>query len=318
MNQTLKRGDTISVISPSATIKDNPEAMALYNRGVDILNDMGLKVQYGQYASGKEYYKSGTAAERISDIEEAYKDSKVKAIFCTQGGDNSNELLSDIDWNIIKQNPKKLFGVSDITVLLNAIYAHTGETSYHGIDVIWVLGKNATEYTVNHLKDFLFTNYINYRHHPDYLQWKVIKPGKATGVCLGGCLPSFCLLLGTDSDPIRAVSKPFIFIIESIGESFSRIESYIAQIFQQPNFKKYCNGIIIGHFFMCKEEILENNRNVSDIILEYGKKYNFPVIEVGELGHAVENMIFPIGGQLTIEANNSNVVIAADLTTHIK
>src|ERR1035437_7919003 len=230
MNKILTKGDSVMIISPSATTEDNPEAMALYNRGENILTSFGLKVVYGKHTiGGKYYYKSGTATERISDIEEAYKDPNVKAIFCTQGGDNSNELLPDINWNIIKQNPKKLFGFSDITVLLNAIYTHTGQTSYHGIDLIWGLGKNATEYTINNLKKLLFTNSLNYCDHPAYLPWKVIKSGKSTGICLGGCLPSFCLLLGTNSDPIRTISNPFIFIIESIGESFARIESYIAQ-----------------------------------------------------------------------------------------
>jgi muramoyltetrapeptide carboxypeptidase LdcA involved in peptidoglycan recycling len=198
-------------------------------------------------------------------------------------------------------------------VLLNAIYAHTRQVSYHGIDLIWGLGKNAGEYTINHLKDFLFNGSLNYSNHKDYPKWKVIKSGKATGVCLGGCLPSFCLLLGTDGDPIKVISEPFILIVESIGESSSRIESYIAQIFQQPNFKKYCSGIIVGHFFMCGEQIPENNRGVSDIVLDYGKKYNFPVIEIMELGHAVENMIFPIGGQLSFDANNALVTITANL-----
>ena len=131
---------------------------------------------------------------------------------------------------------------------------------------------------------------------------------------MGGCLPSFCLLLGTNSDPIRVTSEPFILIMEDIGESFARIESYIAQIVQQPNFKKYCKGIIVGYFFMCKEEIQENNRSVGDIVLEYTKEYDFPIIEVKELGHAVENMIFPIGGNITVEASRAKITISADLT----
>lgn len=307
MNTKLTEGDSVAIISPSATIKDNPEASALCAKGVEVLSSLGLTVTYGKCASGKQNYKSGTVAERRSDIEDAYKDPKVKAIFCTHGGDNSNELLPHIDWDVIKQNPKKLFGSSDITVLLNAIYVHTGQVSYHGLDLMWGLGKNATKYTVNILKSCLFSDKLVYNHHPDYPNWKVIKPGTSTGICLGGCLPSFCLLLGTNSDPIQTINKPFILIIESIGESLSRIESYIAQISQQPKFKQYCTGIIIGYFFMCKEQLPENNREISDIVLDYTKEFNFPIIEVKELGHAVENMIFPIGGQIHLNAVVANI-----------
>lgn len=314
MNKNLSRGDRVAIISPSATIKDNPEAEALCKNGEKILTGLGLQVVYSKHASKKLYYESGTATERVADIEWAFNNSDIKAVFCTQGGDNSNELLPLLNWNVIKNNPKFFFGLSDITVLQNAIYVYTNQVSYHGLDLIWGLGKNATEYTVNNLRNLLFTNFLSYQRHPDYPEWKVIRPGSATGICLGGCLPSFCLILGTKSDPINIISQPFILIIESIGESFARIESYIAQISQQPNFRKYCKGIIIGYFFMCKEEIPENNRNVSDIVLEYTKEYNFPIIEVKELGHAVENMIFPIGGSITIKAEHAKVVIIADLT----
>lgn len=314
MNENLSKGDKVAIISPSATIKDNPEAEMLCKNGEKILTDLGLQVVYGKNSSGKLYYKSGTIAERISDIEEAFRDPDIKAIFCTQGGDNSNELLQLLNWSVIKNNPKFFFGLSDITVLQNAMYTHTNQISYHGLDLMWGLGKNTTKYTINNLRNLLFNSSLLYQHHPDYPQWKVIRPGLTTGICVGGCLPSFCLLLGTESDPIKTMSQPFILIIESIGESFARIESYIVQISQQPNFKKYCRGVIVGHFFMCKEEISENNRNVSDIVLEHTKEYDFPIIEIKELGHAVENLLFPIGGGITIETNNAEVTISADLT----
>lgn len=310
MNTKLMEGDSVAIISPSATIKDNPEASALCAKGVEVLSSLGLNVIYGKHASGKQNYKAGAIAERISDIEDAYKDPKVKAIICTQGGDNSNELLPYIDWDVMRENSKKIFGSSDITVLLNALYAHTGQVSYHGIDLMWGLGKNATQYTVNLLRSCLFSDKLVYNHHPDYPNWKIIRPGTSTGICLGGCLPSFCLLLGTNSDPIQTINKPFILIIESIGESLSRIESYIAQISQQPNFKQHCAGIIIGYFFMCKEQLPENHREISDIVLDYTREFNFPIIEVKELGHAVENMIFPIGRHICIDASASEVTIA--------
>ena len=310
MSKTLSKGDKVAIISPSATINDSTDGKILFKKGEKILTNLGLQVVYGKHALNRLYYKSGSAAERAADIEWAFKDSDIKAIFCTQGGENSNELLPFLNWDIIKNFPKIFFGSSDITVLLNAMYARTNLISYHGLDLMWGLGKNATEYTINNLKNLLFSNSLTYQRHPDYPQWRAIRQGSTKGICLGGCLPSFCLLMGTDNDPVCKISEPFILIIEDIGESFSRIESYIAQISQQPNFKKYCKGIIIGYFFMCKEENPENNRIVSDIIFDYTKKYNFPIIEVKELGHAVENMLFPIGGQINIEAISDKILIS--------
>lgn len=44
-------------------------------------------------------------------------------IIACSGGFNVNQLLKHLNYNIIQSNPKILCGFSDITALLNAIYA---------------------------------------------------------------------------------------------------------------------------------------------------------------------------------------------------
>lgn len=314
-HNTLQKGDMVAIISPSANIIDNPEARELCQKGEKMLTDMGLKVVYSSHWDDKCGYKSGTLEERIADIEEVFGNPDIKAVICTQGGDNSNELLEYINWDIIKNSDVRFFGLSDITVLLNAIYAKTGKVTYHGIDLIWGLGKNATDFTKENLTQLFFNGTVSYEPHREYPRRKAIRVGEGSGVCLGGCLPSFALLMGTEYDPLKHRDEDFILIIESIGESFSRIESYVAQISQQDAFKKHCKGIIVGYFFLCQEEIEENNRTVSDIIIDYTHNLSIPVVEIMELGHAVENIIFPIGQKITIKADEKSVTFKEeDLT----
>ena len=313
-HKTLQKGDSVAIVSPSANIVDDPNARALCKVGEKILTDLGLHVTYSTHWDGKHGYKSGTVAERVVDIEEVFSDPGVKAIACTQGGDNSNELLEHLNWETIKKSNALFFGLSDITVLQNALYAKTGKVSYHGLDLVWGLGMNASDFTKQNLEKFLFEGNIAYDPHPEYPKRTVIREGEASGVCLGGCLPSFALLMGTEYDPLRTLNKDFVLIIESIGESFSRIESYIAQISQQESFKQHCRGVIVGYFFLYKEDIEENNRSVSDMVFAYTKELNIPVVEIMELGHAVENVFFPIGGRISLKAKNREVVIAEYLT----
>ena len=56
----------------------------------------------------------------------------LKAILTAIGGFNVNQILEHIDYEIIRQHPKILCGYSDITALLNAVYAKTGLITYHG------------------------------------------------------------------------------------------------------------------------------------------------------------------------------------------
>lgn len=303
----LKKNDKVMIISPSASIMDVSDVEEQLTRGEKILNDFGLQVVYGKNAKGKLLYKSGTREERLYDLHNAFSDPEIKAVIFTQGGENSNELLPFIDWEIIRKNPKFFFGNSDITVLMNAFYAKTGVVSFHGTDLLWGLGKNANDYSIDQLRTLLFEKKHIYKNHAQYPKWKIIRKGQSSGTCIGGCLPSFCLLAGTPYNPLDTISEPFIFIVESINESPSSIEGQLVQVFQQPKFLKYCKGVIVGYFFLCTESIAENNKPIGEMVLEYTANSDFPIIEIKELGHAVENLIFPIGGDVSIDAHEAEV-----------
>jgi len=54
--------------------------------------------------------------------------------------------LPYLDWQSIRAHPKVFLGISDITVLLNAISYKTGLITFHGNDVMWGFGRNPTLY----------------------------------------------------------------------------------------------------------------------------------------------------------------------------
>lgn len=304
----LKSGNTVRIISPSATCVEQTDAKEQRQQAEKFLTGLGLKVEYGQHALKKNYYKAGTLAERLADFHAAFADPQVSAVIAMQGGDNSNELLPHIDWNIVRNNPKYFLGSSDITVLLNAIFAQTGIVTYHGIDILWGLGKNGTSYTKKLLVQNLFEDRWEFLKNSEYPDWRPVRSGTAEGICLGGCLPSFGLLYGTPYNPMTVVNQPFIFIMESISQPISILESYISQLTQQPEFQKNCQGIIVGYFFLCREEKEEDNHNVAEIVLEYTQDNPIPIIEIQELGHAVENLLFPIGGTMRVEVGNKSTI----------
>lgn len=45
--------------------------------------------------------------EKVEDINEMFANIEVKAIICSQGGQNANAILPYIDYEVIKNNPKK-------------------------------------------------------------------------------------------------------------------------------------------------------------------------------------------------------------------
>lgn len=64
---------------------------------------------------------------------EFYKNPEIKAIFCVGGGDGSQYLLPHLDYDVIRQNPKPIFGHSDNNALQLGIISQTGQTAYSWI-----------------------------------------------------------------------------------------------------------------------------------------------------------------------------------------
>jgi len=124
----LSKGDTIGLIAPSSNVLEDEEIY--FAR--DILRSFGFKVKF---------------ASHLFD-----RDKSVHAIFCLRGGYGSPRILPFLDYDLIAKNPKVLIGYSDVTALLNAIYARTGLITFHGP----IARQNFTEYTVESFKKVLF------------------------------------------------------------------------------------------------------------------------------------------------------------------
>lgn len=304
--QEKKQEDNINVriISPSANIVDEPQELIV--RAEEILQKNKIQFEYSKHCRGKKYFLSGTTEERVSDLMDAFKDKNVDAIISTQGGDNSNDVLDLLDYDLIKNNSKPFFGLSDITVLLNVIALKSGIKTYHGLDFLWGIGKNFTSYTENLLNDILKKNKVKIVKNPNTPKWESVFYGEGEGILLGGCLPSFCLLLGTKYDPLELIKEPYILILEDIGENKSTIKSKLTQLRQHKKFS-LCKGIILGNFAFCEQKPEENNISIEDLVKEVFIDSKIPIAKITEIGHCVENIILPIGGIGKINCSEKGV-----------
>lgn len=124
----LKKGDTIGLVCPaySAFIKEEVTI------AVEGLQAMGFKVLLGKHIFDRYGNLAGKDEDRAADINEMFANKKVDAIMAMHGGWGSARILSLIDYEIIKKNPKIFIGYSDITALLLGIYSQTGLVTFHG------------------------------------------------------------------------------------------------------------------------------------------------------------------------------------------
>ena len=297
ISKRLHLGDTIGVISPSGAVAK--KTMPQFNRGIDLLKKFGFKVKVGKNALSNTLKYSATPQEKADDLNSMFADSEVKAIICSQGGDNSNSILPLIDFNLIKNNPKIFLGISDITVLLNAIYHKTGLVTFHGNDLMWGFGTEHTDYDEQEFKDRLIGGKIGEVKHNS--AWKCIREGIAEGILIGGNLNCLNKLVGTEYLPDF---KSKILFLESFDQFVSpeMVEAELSRLKQMGVFDKI-KGLWIGHYHHQSKILYE------EIVMIVVKDYDFPIIKCDDFGHNTPNTTIPLGVKIRLDATNTKIVI---------
>ncbi len=217
ISKKLREGDEIRVIAPSRSMSLLSEDVKKIAK--ERLEKLGFKVSFGKHVNESDEFISSSIKSRVADLHEAFKDKNVKAILTVIGGFSSNQLLSSIDWDLIKNNPKILCGYSDITALQNSIFKETGLVTYSGPHFSSFGMKKGFEYIEEYFKKCLMKDesfelesskewsddawYMDqenrtFEKNEGFL---VINKGKAKGTIIGANLCTFNLLHGTEFIP---------------------------------------------------------------------------------------------------------------------
>lgn len=333
--QRLKKGDVVSVISPSAGLA--PFAMHRIESAILSLEKMGFKVKIEKNSLKNKGHVSGTIAERVADIHSAFKDRKVKAILCTIGGNHSNQLLKFLDFNLIKRNPKIFVGYSDITVLHHAIYKKSSLRTFYGPCVMTEFGEypDIDPYSK---KSFLGTlingekgkirgslewtdQFLNWMDKKNWKKKRTFKPttgyqwwrvGRAEGEIFGGAIPSINHLAGTEYWLGYKNRILFIDLPEGNrpGEGItpSDVDAFLADLYNIGIFKEI-KGLIIGRAYAQNEQNMEE---IKKIFLRYAKGTDYPILYNVDIGHTIPMITLPLGAKVLIDSKNGTFEIKGE------
>ncbi len=241
--EKLEKRDTIAFVAPASGL-----AALVPHRlktAKSYFEKKGYKVKIYQSALKNEGFSSTSPEERAKDINEAFKDPKVKMIISTIGGNSSHQILEFLDFDLIKQNPKIFVGYSDITSLHFAFHVKSDLVTFYGPTAIAEFGEflNFEEYTEKYFfkavasnspigiitpssrwTDCKKANWLKkedlklkrkYRENKGY-EW--LREGKAAGKIIGGCITSMMHTKGTKYWP--DFSNKMLFLETPEGEFF--------------------------------------------------------------------------------------------------
>ncbi len=302
--QRLQKGDEIRVISPSrslCTVREN-----IFNNALKYLQNKGYHVTFSDNSNEIEYANSASIKSRVEDLHNAFLDKNVKAVLTSIGGFNANQILEYIDYSIIHDNPKVICGYSDITALLNAVYAKTGLVTYHGPHFSSFGFELNREYTNEYFEKCVVSS-DEYSIVPSFEagKYKVIQEGSCKGTIIGGNLCTLNLLQGTEFMP--KIQDVILFLEDDniMGDYFTQeFERNLQSLLQVKENK--ITGVVFGRF--------ENNCNltvevITQIVKSKKQLKDIPIIFNADFGHVFPFFTFPIGGTAKITAKNNKVNI---------
>ena len=272
----LSPGDTVGVVSPAG-----PVDRGALEADLHFLTNKGFKVHVAPHVYDRKDYLAGKDEDRVSDLQHMFRDTEIKAIFCSRGGYGTLRLLDRIDYDLIRKNPKILVGYSDITALLAAIFKKTGLVTFHGPMVrgISSLPETTWENLLRIVSSQQPTVFSPMKGYP-------LCGGKATGPIMGGNLSLLCPLPGTAFMPNLAGC---ILFIEDRGEALYRVDRMLTHLALSGSLEGI-KGLIVGQFIDCGDPV-----TVDHLIKERFAPMNIPVATGFPLGHGPENTTLPLG-----------------------
>ena len=303
----LETGDVIGVISPSSPSEKKSEVV----RGVETLESLGYKVVLSKNLNKSKGLVAGTEEERAEDLNEMFRRDDIDAVFVTQGGYGSAQLIRHIDFDLISQNPKIFTGFSDITSLHLAIMKFSGVVTFHGPGISRFNREELTEYTREaFFKAVGQTGPVDEIKLANPKKWiNRINPGTAEGILTGGNLTLICATLGT---PYEIDVKGKILFFEDL-DTEPWIFDHMLSHLRNAGKLEQAAGIVVGECHNCVPFLYNPgyyvDTSLEDVLDYYLKPLGVPAIYGLPLGHTDDLATVPLGVAARLDADNKKLVI---------
>lgn len=300
----LAHGDEIRIIAPSSSL--TRVRSDIYDSALTFLQEQGFNVTFSKNCGETNIFQSSSVRSRVDDIHEAFADKNVKAVMACIGGFNANELLPYLDYELIKSNPKILCGYSDITALLNAVYAKTGLVTYHAPHLAALGFSNEREYTQKYSSQCMMSdNAFAVTPSASAQSYTVIQEGKCEGEIIGGNLCTLNLLQGTPYMPDIKNKVLFLEDDNIMGDYFVCEFDRNLQSLLQVSGADTIRGIVLGRF----DESCKMTDDIIKAIIRDKVSPDIPIVFGVDFGHVFPMISFPIGGKASISVNGNNIDI---------
>ena len=250
-------------------------------------------------------YLAGPDQQRLQDLHDAFADPAIDAILCMRGGYGSMRLLDQLDFQLIRRNPKPLIGYSDITALHTAIYRHSGLVTFHG----GMLNADLLGAKLPPTESSLLAQLSGHVRagepivHPEGYALSSVLPGVASGALLGGNLSMLGATMGTLAE---LDTQGCILFIEDVNEPLYRVDRLLTQL-RLAGKLEGVKGVLVGDFAGITTAALV------PLLEQTFAPLGVPVLAGWRSGHCDPNVCLPLGARVRLDSERQSLVLEQDL-----
>jgi muramoyltetrapeptide carboxypeptidase len=294
----------IYIYSPSSAVRDKAAA----RRGIARLKALGHEVEVDADAFASHLRFAGDDETRLAAIHRAAASGADVALI-TRGGYGLTRLLPQIRYKAVAKAVAKgtrFVGLSDFTVLQNALLAQTGAVTWSGP----ALGEDfGVEGEPDDIMLACFDDLLC--GQGEGAGWQLpkaealSKPFHAHGQLWGGNLSMVCSLVGT---PWLPQPEAGILFLEDVNEHPYRIERMLTQLLHAGILARQ-KAIVLGQFTAYRPVPHDKGFKLQTVVDWLRSRVKAPVFTGLPFGHVETKVLLPVGAHVEMAAEGRDAVV---------
>lgn len=291
--QALAAGARVALVAPAG-----PLAPERIDTALARCRSLGLEPVLFPAARQRHRFLAGTDAERLGDLQAAFDDRSVDAVWALRGGYGTLRIFDQLDLSRQREAPIPFIGFSDNTTLL-VRHLQMGVVSFHGPHP----GADFPPETERSFRRVLFSP-----EAAGALALRAVDPqprtmagGSVEAPLAGGNLALLAAMCGTR----HALSaRGHILLLEDVSEPAYRLDRMLLQL-ERSGVMEGVKGLAFGRFTQTPDD----EHPVHDVLVEFAERMRVPAVADLPFGHVEHNCTLPIGARARLNADAATLAL---------
>jgi muramoyltetrapeptide carboxypeptidase len=293
--RALFAGARVALVAPAGPVDaDRIERATTHCRA------LGLEPVVFPAALARREYLAGSDEERLGDLQSAFDDPSIDAVWALRGGYGTLRILDRLDLDRQHLDPIPFIGFSDNTTL-HVRHAGLGVISFHGPHP----GADFPPETADWFRRVLFeaspAGALPVR--PEDPQPRCLVAGRVEAPLFGGNVAMLASLCGSKD---AGSARGRILVLEDVGEPAYRVDRMLTQL-ARAGMMQGVVGLALGRFTDPPEGEAERLRAAVE---EFARRWSVPTVADLPFGHVEHNCTLPIGARAVLDADRATLALS--------